>query len=70
MSTVNEFSGGAGLQVIVFHKATGEYFIPAVLDGVTWELCRKGAPGLWGRDRRHMERYAVFPRLCIFQKAE
>lgn len=45
MSTVNEFSGGAGLQVIVFHKATGEYFIPAVLDGVTWELCRKGAPG-------------------------
>ncbi len=45
MSTVNEFSGGEGLCVIAYHKKTDEYFLPAVLDGVQWELHRKGTPG-------------------------
>lgn len=44
--TLNTFTGGGdGLQMIVYHKKTEEYFAPAVLDGVTWELHRKGAPG-------------------------
>lgn len=42
---LNTFSGGEGLQVIVHHKKTDEYFVPAVLDGAAWELHRKGAPG-------------------------
>ena len=45
MSTLQNFSGGDGLRLIVNHKKTGEYFLPAVLDGVTWETRRKGAPG-------------------------
>ncbi|MBM6986263.1 MAG: hypothetical protein I3I94_09125 [Acidaminococcaceae bacterium] len=45
--TTYDYSGGEaeGLTMVIFHKETSEYFVPAVIDGLTWELHRKGAPG-------------------------
>lgn len=34
-----------GLTIVIHHKKTDEYFLPAVLDGATWEVHRKGSPG-------------------------
>lgn len=42
---LTSFEGGTGLTMVVHHKKTDEYFIPAVHDGVSLELHRKGAPG-------------------------
>lgn len=45
MTEVTKFTGGEGLIVVITHKRTGEYFVPAVLDGLEWEVHRKGAAG-------------------------
>ena len=42
---LNTFHGGEGLTMLVHHKKTDEWFSPAVLDGLQWELHRKGTPG-------------------------
>ncbi|WP_418388956.1 XkdQ/YqbQ family protein [Acidaminococcus intestini] len=45
MTEVTKLTGGDGLTVVINHKRTGEYFVPAVLDGLEWEIHRKGAAG-------------------------
>lgn len=45
MSDLIQLTGGDRLTVVITHKRTGEYFIPSVLDGLEWEIHRKGAAG-------------------------
>lgn len=47
MTTLNQYTGGEteGLTAVIYHKKTGEYFIPSVFDGAKWELHWVGAPG-------------------------
>ena len=45
MSELIQLNGGDGLTVVIMHKRTGDYSIPAVLDGLEWEIHRKGAAG-------------------------
>lgn len=47
MITLNQYTGGEteGLTAVIYHKKTGEYFIPSVFDGAKWELHWVGAPG-------------------------
>ena len=45
MSELTKLMGGDGLTVVITHKRTGEYYIPSVLDGLEWEIHRKGAAG-------------------------
>lgn len=33
------------MQIVIHNKETDKYYLPAVQDGVTWELHRKGTPG-------------------------
>lgn len=47
MTVLNQYTGGEteGLTAVIYHKKTGEYFIPSVFDGAKWELHWVGAPG-------------------------
>lgn len=47
MITLNQYTGGEteGLTAVIYHKKTGEYFVPSVFDGAKWELHWVGAPG-------------------------
>lgn len=47
MITLNQYTGGEteGFTAVIYHKKTGEYFIPSVFDGAKWELHWVGAPG-------------------------
>lgn len=45
MNQYTDTTNPDGLTMVVYHKKTDEYFLPAVLDGVKWELHWKGAPG-------------------------
>lgn len=47
MITLNQYTRGEteGLTAVIYHKKTGEYFVPSVFDGAKWELHWVGAPG-------------------------